>query len=399
MIPIRAVFWPGWERHVSRHLLIASIACSLLAHPANGSGQTPHAPPPAAHAIPTAPPTARATRAFDIDPVDAESALDRLRAGNARFVLGESNFPHSGADRRYETSQNGQQPFATILTCADSRVPPELLFDSGIGDLFVIRVAGNVADVDEIASIEYGVDHLHTPVVVIMGHTKCGAVTAVCEHGPLEGALGQLTDNIIPAVERAHAENPMLEGDRLVQQAIRENVRQAQADLILGSQAVRDRLAAGSIKVVGAIYDLHSGSVLWLGSHPMQDQLLNPPQNARPGIGGWNSHSNYNRGWQPDAPRPASWLANPGGKADLDHAKPAAADTHTRPAKADEKQADSHDEHHATDATEEHANPHAIDERSAAEKNGLWVPAAFMAGGIALSTGILFAIRSRRPAA
>src|SRR5688572_3946938 len=108
-----------------------------------------------------------------------DASLMLLKEGNARYASGKSQHPHLDAERRSSTVSQGQEPFATILACSDSRDPVELIFDRGVGDLFVVRVAGNVAGISELASVEYGVGHLNTPLLIVMGHTKCGAVTAV----------------------------------------------------------------------------------------------------------------------------------------------------------------------------------------------------------------------------
>src|SRR5512143_4155712 len=105
--------------------------------------------------------------------VSPDAALAMLQDGNARFAAGKPQHPHQDKARRVQTATKGQTPFATILSCSDARAPVELLFDQGVGDLFVVRVAGNVAGVDEIASMEYAADHLHTPLLVILGHSKC----------------------------------------------------------------------------------------------------------------------------------------------------------------------------------------------------------------------------------
>jgi len=206
-----------------------------------------------------------------ITPTEAQV---RLAEGNARFVAGENTFPHFDAARRKETSQNGQHPFATVIACSDSRVPVEVLFDQGIGDVFVIRVAGNVSDTDEIGSIEYGVDHLGTPVMVVLGHKSCGAVTAVVTGAEVHGSIPPLVDNIEPAVARAKAAHPELEGKALVPYAVKENVWRSIADLLKNSPAVAERAADGRVKVVGAIYDIESGAVEWLGTHPAEELLL-----------------------------------------------------------------------------------------------------------------------------
>ena len=145
----------------------------------------------------------------------------------------------------------------------------ELIFDAGIMDLFVVRVAGNVCDTDEIGSIEYGLAHVKTPVLVVLGHTRCGAVTAVSQamggHGhKLERNIPPLVDNIIPAVKRAMEQHQDLHGDAIVPFAIEENVWQAVEDLFMNSPAVRDLHRSGKVLVTGAIYDLSTGKVSWL---------------------------------------------------------------------------------------------------------------------------------------
>src|SRR5512139_387673 len=113
-----------------------------------------------------------------------DQALTHLLRGNERFIAGWPDHPNQSARRRREVSDAGQQPYAIILSCADSRVPPEIIFDQGLGDVFVIRVAGNVLDDVILGTIEYAVEHMHTPLVMVLGHDKCGAVTAAVEHVP-----------------------------------------------------------------------------------------------------------------------------------------------------------------------------------------------------------------------
>lgn len=196
-----------------------------------------------------------------------------LREGNARYVNSAPEAPNTSAARRAELA-SGQNPFAIILSCADSRVPVEYAFDRGIGDLFVIRVAGNVSDTDEIGTIEYGVGHLHAPLVVVMGHTSCGAVKAVASGAEVHGSIPGLVDNIIPAVEWVKKNRPELTGDALVSAAIEANVWRSIDDLISRSSEVRESVASGNAKVIGAVYDIETGRVRWLGEHPYQDSLL-----------------------------------------------------------------------------------------------------------------------------
>lgn len=198
-------------------------------------------------------------------------ALQMLKEGNARFVAAAAKNPHSDVERCNLAGRSNQGDFAyaTVLSCSDSRVPVERVFDAGVMDLFVIRIAGNVADVDEAGSIEYGLAHVNTPVLVVLGHTQCGAVTAVTAevegHGhALERNIPPLVDNIVPAVKRAQAAHPGVSGKDLVPFGIEENVWQSVEDLFMASPATRELVKAGRAQVVGAIYDVATGKVAWL---------------------------------------------------------------------------------------------------------------------------------------
>jgi carbonic anhydrase len=200
-----------------------------------------------------------------------DEAISMLKAGNERFVTGKVIMPHTDAARLALAGREdqGNYAYATVITCSDSRVPVEILFDAGIMDIFVIRVAGNVLDIDEIGSVEYGLAHVNTPVFVVLGHTQCGAVTAVTNavqgHGhPLERNIPPLVDNIAPAVKKAIANNPEAQGANLIPYAIEENVWQGIEDLFMQSPVSRDLVNAGKVKVVGAIYDVSNGKINWL---------------------------------------------------------------------------------------------------------------------------------------
>ncbi len=199
------------------------------------------------------------------------AALAKLKAGNRRFCRGRSVHPHITRKRLMQAGKEdqGDHAFATVITCSDSRVPVEILFDAGVMDIFVIRVAGNVCDTDECGSIEYGLAHVRTPVLVVLGHTQCGAVTAVTaavqgKGHPLERNIPPLVDNIMPAVERAITQNPRRKGKALVAAGIEENVWQSIRDLFMASPASRKLVKSGKAKVVGAIYDVGTGAVKWL---------------------------------------------------------------------------------------------------------------------------------------
>ncbi len=202
-------------------------------------------------------------------------ALQQLQIGHARYLCGKADRPNADAQRRTETFRGGQHPFATVLTCADSRVPVEVVFDQGVGDLFVVRVAGNVATETQAGSIEYAVEHLHTPIVVVMGHRACGAVAAAAGTAELPGQLGGLIREIKPSVEQTQAANPGLSGDKLVAEAIKTNVWRSVEALISNSPVISEHVKQGKLSVIGAVYDLESAQINWLGPHPDESRLLN----------------------------------------------------------------------------------------------------------------------------
>ncbi len=214
-----------------------------------------------------------------VSTVTADQALATLKEGNARFVADKPVHPHADAVRRHETS-TGQHPIATILGCSDSRVPPERLFDCGVGDIFIVRVAGNVVATDEAGSIEYGIGHLNTPLLVVLGHTSCGAVTAVATNAEVGGNILPLVSPIKPAVERTRKEYPALAGKEFVAAAIKANVWQGIEDLLARSPEAREKIKEGKLKVVGAIYDIATGQVQWLGAHPEEEKLIEAAEKA-----------------------------------------------------------------------------------------------------------------------
>lgn len=206
--------------------------------------------------------------------LSADQALAKLKEGNARYVAGSPQHPHSSAEWIEETGRYGQAPFVTVLSCSDSRVPVEQIFDQGVGDVFVVRVAGNVSGVHEAGSIEYGVHHLHTPLLIVLGHSHCGAVTAVVQGAEVHDNIPALVSGIKPAVEKARKEHPDLTGEKLIPAAITANIWQSVSDLLRVSPATRESVASGKTRVIGAMYDLESGKVEWLGEHPQQAELL-----------------------------------------------------------------------------------------------------------------------------
>ena len=203
----------------------------------------------------------------------AEEVMQQLRDGNERFVNGGSLNPNADIERVLETSA-GQHPIATILGCSDSRVPIEIVMDQGIGDLFIVRTAGNVAAVDELGSIEYGVHHLHTPLLVVLGHTHCGACTAVVEGAQLSGNIPALVKPIEEAVSDMREENPGLSGDVLIAEVVIDNIWESTEDVFASSEASAELVRSGELMIVGALYDIETGKISWLGEHEDQEALL-----------------------------------------------------------------------------------------------------------------------------
>ncbi len=184
-----------------------------------------------------------------------DEALAKLMAGNERYVAARVEHPRQDAARRAELG-NRQNPFAIILGCSDSRVPPEVIFDQGLGDLFIIRVAGNIVDDVVLGSIEYAAEHLHTPLIVVLGHSKCGAVSATVAGGELAGHLPSLAKTIQPAVDRAKTQS----GD-LINNSIRENALLMAGQLRSSEPLLAKLVKAGKLEVLAARYDLDSGKV------------------------------------------------------------------------------------------------------------------------------------------
>jgi len=184
---------------------------------------------------------------------DPEAALERLRAGNLRFVTGTEQDPRRQLDRVRELTES-QAPFAAILGCADSRVPPEILFDEGFGDVFTVRVAGNVATPEEIASLEYAAAVLGSSLIVVLGHSSCGAVTAAVDGGPVPGQISSLFQHIAPGVREGSS----------IDEAVVANVRYQVNVLRQASTVLRDGIRAGTHAVRGGVYDLQTGRVRFL---------------------------------------------------------------------------------------------------------------------------------------
>ena len=194
-------------------------------------------------------------RAEEAKGVGADEALVRLVDGNKRFV--EMQLAHPDQDAGCRTAlAKSQQPFAAILGCSDSRVPPEVIFDQGLGNLFVVRVAGNVADDIGIASIEYAVEHLGSRLIVVLGHERCGAVTAAVKGGELPGHLPALMTALKPAIDKSKG----AAGDA-VDNAILANIELTTGQLRESKPILAEMVEKGEIKIVGARYDLDTGAV------------------------------------------------------------------------------------------------------------------------------------------
>jgi carbonic anhydrase len=198
-----------------------------------------------------------------VSEVTADQALDRLVAGNERFVRGEARFPTIQKEVLAELAK-AQQPYATILGCSDSRVPPELVFDAGFGELFIIRVAGNVISPEIKGTLQYAAAHLKTPLFVVLGHEGCGAVQAALKmvrdgHREREH-IERLLESIVPGLKSV---NLTLPADTQVQHAVEANVRWSMHQLFETPEA-KARIAEGVMKLVGAVYELHTGRVRFL---------------------------------------------------------------------------------------------------------------------------------------
>ena len=188
-----------------------------------------------------------------------QEALQKLMDGNKRFVSGTLAQKDLSAKKREELAK-GQKPFATVLTCSDSRVPPELLFDQGLGDIFVVRVAGNVVDPIALGSIEYAAEHLGSPLVLILGHSKCGAVKATLESkGKPEGNIGAIVKKIIPAVDAAKKKGGTQ--DEILETAIKENVKNVYADVMKNSKIIPHLVEEGKLMIVAGEYDITTGKI------------------------------------------------------------------------------------------------------------------------------------------
>ena len=230
---------------ITRYLLIvlAITSSSFAQQPAVAAQPSAHATP--AQALPS-----------------ADKVWANLVDGNKRFVSGKTR-AYSVVPLRAKLA-SGQQPNVIVLSCSDSRVAPELVFDQSLGDIFVVRTAGNVADPVALGSIEYAVDHIHSPLLVVMGHQKCGAVAAACSGDKMPSVnLQAIVDKIDPAMIQAKT---YAKSDDLIESTVKENVHQSAKDLLANSAIIRDAVKSGKLTVVEAEYELGSGEVIRLNA-------------------------------------------------------------------------------------------------------------------------------------
>jgi carbonic anhydrase len=186
----------------------------------------------------------------------ADEVMTALMEGNARHAEGRHENPRRGPGRRREVA-SAQCPAAAVVCCSDSRVPPEMIFDQGIGDLFVVRTAGNVMDEVGVGSIEYAAEHLGVPLVIVLGHSRCGAVTAAVEGGGARGRVAGIVRAIAPAVDRARKDDAA----DPVEAAVRINVARTVEALRAAGPVLSRLVEEGRLAVVGACYDLDTGRV------------------------------------------------------------------------------------------------------------------------------------------
>ncbi len=210
-------------------------------------------------------------------------ALGELMRGNGRFVGGASVSPRADKAHIEKLAEDGQNPFVAVLACADSRVPVENIFDMGFGDIFTIRVAGNVIGPDQLGSLEYAVDHLGVPLVLILGHTNCGAI-----HGAIATAeakknsdsqdekphVSSLLQKMVPMVEELKENNPHLTEEALHHRCVNKNIWNNIKEMLLASHHLREMVENGQLAIHGAVYNISDGRVYMLGAHREQEAIV-----------------------------------------------------------------------------------------------------------------------------
>ena len=243
------------KKHVCNSFRLSLGLAVALAGLGQSAWQPAQAQNTGVHSVPAAPTPTGAAVSDQEKGLSAPEALQRLLAGNARYVAGTAIHPGQTLERR-ATLTKGQAPFAIVLACADSRVAPELFFDQGLGDLFVLRNAGNVLDDHTLGSMEYAVEHLHTRLIVVVGHEKCGAVSAAAAGGEAPGHLHSVMDALEPAIEEARKQP----GD-LVENAVRANALRMAEILSHVEPILKPAAHDGRLTIVAARYDLTTGRV------------------------------------------------------------------------------------------------------------------------------------------
>lgn len=221
-------------------------------------------------------------------PRNPEASLQLLKEGNARFVGGAVSHPKQDKARRLWTEEQGQFPKALVLTCSDSRVPVETLFDQGIGDIFVVRVEGNVPNAAVLGTIEYAVEYLNVPLILVMGHTHCGAVDSIWVSGELPGNLDTLLAPLKGVALRVRYSLPMSTDDaKAKEEVIKANVKNTAAIILEDAEGVAKRIRSGDLTILQAVYDIGSGEVVWLPDtisilmNDSADSLLWPMKNKK----------------------------------------------------------------------------------------------------------------------
>ncbi|OIO59057.1 MAG: hypothetical protein COZ46_04645 [Verrucomicrobia bacterium CG_4_10_14_3_um_filter_43_23] len=195
--------------------------------------------------------------------ISGKDALQLLQEGQARYLKGETMHNSLAEEAREVTSQFGQFPLATVVACSDSRQPVELIFDMGVGDIFTIRIPGNVATEDVIGSVEFGVDYLKTPLCVVLGHTECGAVKAALGHAMFGNKFDIVLAYITPVVKQVE-QSIHASKDALVAEAIRENVKATIKAIVSSSSLIAQSVQNGTVLVKGGVYDIATGQVEWI---------------------------------------------------------------------------------------------------------------------------------------
>lgn len=199
----------------------------------------------------------------------AKTPLDQLKAGNDRFTSGTSIHPSIDAESIRVSGTYGQKPFASVLSCSDSRVPVELVFDRGVGEIFVVRVAGNIVSTHETGSLEFAFAVLNSPLLVVMGHTECGAVKSAAAGVQATPSINALLAEIRPSVDKVKHEHPNASKEEIDTLATRENVLESVRTLYRLSPLIREKVASGQLQIAAAMIDVTTGKVEWLPNTPM----------------------------------------------------------------------------------------------------------------------------------